>query len=378
MLIVLKIKGGALDPDLSKESDAYPLDENGVPTLRPSATWYMNQLDFPNAREIRTLDSKVTAEGDDLLISKRIEGHFFERFKLHDFPFDAQDLAITVSTNCATEGAVPVRFVVPDADDVAADELDRPQLGVDVVNFAHSDIWDLSPRIYTSVTTVGASSKRRFSAVHLRAHVKRRSNFVLMNVAVPVSIISFLSLMTFLVPPEEIADGLDLNFTILLTGVAFKYTTTLYLPQVSYTTLVDKYALLCTLVIVVSCLFRTVLGILDSWANVSDDTLELLNKVFLGILAALWCFVQVLFLFGYRSTQEPNKAAQRKDSRYLQREGSSKPPEQLDRYKRRQAALDSQPVNVSCRRTALQSEHSGMAINVAKIMATYKTEDLEE
>lgn len=377
VLLVLQIKGGALDPDLSKESDAFPLDEYGQPTFRPSAKWYLNQLDFPNAKSVRTLESNVTVEGENLHLLKRVEGYFFERFKLHNFPYDEQDLAITVGAHCEMEGPVPVRFVMPGADDDDADpESDCPQLGVDVVNFAHADIWDLSPKIYTSMTTVGASSTRRFPAMHLRAHVKRRANFVVMNVAAPVSIISFLSLMTFFVPPEETADGLDLNFTILLTGVAFKYTTTMYLPQVSYTTLIDKFAFLCTLVIVISCVFRSVMGILESWASVSYPTLETLNKVFFGIMVVLWSSVQMWFILA-RLEIKTSKASKKKEMYMQRQQNASQRSIQDDRYLTR-PTVSSQPKSVSLRKLSLQSEQNDMAVSAAMMMAAFREEDFED
>jgi len=186
---------------------------------------------------------------------------------------------------------VPVQFVVPG-------EFDKPpaQLGVDTVNFAHSDIWDLSATVSTTVTTVGASTSRRFPAVHLGASVKRRSSFVLLNAALPVSSICFLSLTTFFVPPEDTADRLELSVTILLTAVAFKYTTASYLPMISYMTLIDKFTLLCSFIIVIVCMCHTVLGMLDTWVEVPSGTLDFLNKVFCAVIALAWGGVQLWFL----------------------------------------------------------------------------------
>ena len=164
LLLILQIKGGANDPNLTSEYEGFPFDGEGRPTFRPSGLWYLGQIDFPNGKEIKTLESKVTKQGDDLQLIKRIEGRFFERFELRNFPFDRQDLTITVSANCSCEGPVPVDFRVGD----------DPQLGVDTINFPHGDIWELSPALSASLATVGASSSRRFPAVHLRAHVRRR------------------------------------------------------------------------------------------------------------------------------------------------------------------------------------------------------------
>ncbi|KAL7530745.1 hypothetical protein ACHAXR_005896 [Thalassiosira sp. AJA248-18] len=285
LLVILRIKDGALDSDLTQECDDFPFDEDGRPTFRPSARWYNNQIDFPNANNLRVIDSKVTTEGNDLQLIKRIEGSFFERFDLHDFPFDEQDLTVTISANCANEGPVPVQFVVNPGE----------QLGVDTVNFAHADIWDLSPNLSATVTTVGATKCRRFPAVHLRANVKRHSSFLLINAAMPVSAISFLSLATFFVPPKDTADRLEISIIILFTAVAFKFTTASYLPMISYMTLIDKFTLWSTVGIVMVCIWHTLLGMLDTWVEVSNDILDLPNKVFFGVFASAWAGVQMWF-----------------------------------------------------------------------------------
>ena len=40
MFIILRFKGGALDNDLVKEYDGFPVDAQGKPTFLPSATWW--------------------------------------------------------------------------------------------------------------------------------------------------------------------------------------------------------------------------------------------------------------------------------------------------------------------------------------------------
>ena len=66
VVIQLAFEGGAGDEHLSKTSDAFPLDGFGRPTFRPSASWYMNQVDFNNALEYKTLDKNVFVSGDDV------------------------------------------------------------------------------------------------------------------------------------------------------------------------------------------------------------------------------------------------------------------------------------------------------------------------
>lgn len=288
VFLILRSRAGADDPDLTSEFEGFPFDEDGEPTFRPSAKWYNNQIHFPNAKNLKIIESKVTKEGRDLQLIQRVEATFFEKFELKHFPFDAQDLTVAVSCKCAMEGPVPVKFSIP--------AFPPPQLGVDTTNFNEDDIWDLSPNVLVTLTTVGACNSRRFPAIHLSVSVRRYSGFVMFNVAVPVSIISFLSLATYSLPPENIASRLDSCITLLLTAVAFKFATASCLPQVSYMTVIDKYNLLCALIIVLSILGHTMMGFMNMWFGISFDVLVLISNIFLGIILVAWIMVQIWLL----------------------------------------------------------------------------------
>ena len=57
--IVLRFPGGALDADLASPSAEFPVDEDGRPTFRPSALWYIDQIDFNNSTEWKRLNTRV-------------------------------------------------------------------------------------------------------------------------------------------------------------------------------------------------------------------------------------------------------------------------------------------------------------------------------
>ena len=64
------IRGGAQDPHLSAHSSVFPFDANGKPTFKPSAAWYMEQVDYRNALDFRTVDAKIMKRGDDLVMAR--------------------------------------------------------------------------------------------------------------------------------------------------------------------------------------------------------------------------------------------------------------------------------------------------------------------
>ena len=86
LFIILRFKDGALDDDLVKEFDGFPVDAQarptrsptesrsaaralferasmraaqGKPTFLPSATWYLNQIEFSNGQDLNYIDHKA-------------------------------------------------------------------------------------------------------------------------------------------------------------------------------------------------------------------------------------------------------------------------------------------------------------------------------
>ena len=78
VVLQLAFEGGAKDEELNNPYAGFPLDSWNRPTFRPSAAWYMAQVDFNNAIEYKTLDAKIVPDGDDLLMNLRFEGVFSE------------------------------------------------------------------------------------------------------------------------------------------------------------------------------------------------------------------------------------------------------------------------------------------------------------
>lgn len=77
-VVQFALEGGALDEHLVDPSADFPLDGFGRPTFRPSAGWYMAQVDFNNALSYTQLDARIATDGDDLIMNLRFEGTFSE------------------------------------------------------------------------------------------------------------------------------------------------------------------------------------------------------------------------------------------------------------------------------------------------------------
>jgi len=228
---------GAKDVDLSASGSDFPIGPNGKPTFRPPAGWYAKQFDFNNALYHQLLDEPVVRRhGDDLFFGLRYVGQWWEPMELKEFPFDAQDLTVSLAINCRTVGMMPVNLVVsPDAD-----------LSLSHNGFALRQSW--RPRVALNVEEmlVGASEDRLFPTLTISALVLRRPGFVGFNVMLPMGSFPLLALCQYFVPIEECESRLAITLTLVLTSVAYKSEVGRMTPDISYLTLVDKYVLMCT------------------------------------------------------------------------------------------------------------------------------------
>ena len=81
----------------------------------------------------------------------RVDGTFSERFELHKFPIDQQDLTVSLEIKCALEGPAPARITV--SADVST--------GIDVERFDMNNVWDLSHHVYLEAADSGETVTRR-------------------------------------------------------------------------------------------------------------------------------------------------------------------------------------------------------------------------
>ena len=299
LLLVMRMPGGAKDADLAKQFDGFPLDENGRPTFRPSAGWFLKQIDFTNARDLKEMESKVTTEGDDLQLIKRVEGEFFTSFQLAHFPYDMQLLTVTFSVSCAIEGPVPCELVKP-----------KPEAaGIDVETFAFANEYELLPQLSVELGTLGATNTRHFPAMHIRACVRRRPGFVLINVALPSMVIALMPALSFFVELNDIGQKLELAVTTLLTSVTFKFVTAAYLPQIPYLTIIDKFVLMCNGNILAGFLFHGAIGMLINWLQMTEFYVDIANKASITLVVLLW--ISIMYWF-WRTTRKAVKDDEQK------------------------------------------------------------------
>ena len=240
------IRGGALDADLSKEGAVFPIGEDGKPTFKPSAGWYMQQVDFRNAHSVKVVDSKWRRAGDDILMAMRYEGVFSEEYQLDDFPFDQQGLTILLNLNCRAGGPLPIELVVSPTCKITMS-------CIDVCPPARE--WAVNTKMKLNSFVLGEDydTDRVFPALSITAQVKRKPMYHVLNLAMPMGLFSALSLIQAMCNANtegSINHRHQMTLMMVLTATSYKMAIAGKLPPVSYLTWLDKYTLCNYLLII--------------------------------------------------------------------------------------------------------------------------------
>ena len=199
------------------------------------------------------LDRKDDDDIPTVLFYYHVRGIFKEVLDVRTFPFDYQQLDITVTTNFQIE--VVTLKKDPERND-----------NIRTWNFASKHQWDLQPHLlsYSRETKKEpGSSPNTFSLYHIQMHAARKWSFYIYNIAFVMSLITGLTFTAYAVRgSNSTGDRLQITMTLLLASVAFKYYVEGFLPTVPYLTMVESYIHCCFIFQVIVTVLNGVLGIL--------------------------------------------------------------------------------------------------------------------
>jgi len=155
-----------------------------------------------------------------------------EAFELHKFPNDCQDLTISLQSHTP---AAQCKWISP---------LDGSQpVQIRKVGMCLDDFELLPDYPYTYNLFMSEHSGRVFSALEIKLKATRQARFYIINVALIMFLICSFVLCAWAVHPGAIADRWGVDFTLVLTAVAFKLILNDMLPRLSYLTTLDIYVL---------------------------------------------------------------------------------------------------------------------------------------
>eukprot|EP00435_Cladocopium_sp_Y103_P038368 s2252_g10.t1 len=199
--------------------------------------------------------------GDRVGLAWRLSGEFSEAWELDNFPFDCQDLTVSIMIRYPIrEPGYQMRFVRdghPDRTSFVRDKhfpslertWDFPEKLI-VWSRDVSHMKNMKKKKDSKICPVPketASNKQETmrQILHVTLQVRRNPWYYVSNIVVPMFSIVLLSGSSFVIPAEKIQDRLSASLTLVLTAVAYKYNVVQTAPPIGYHTWLDWYVLMC-------------------------------------------------------------------------------------------------------------------------------------
>ncbi|CAH8618531.1 unnamed protein product [Schistosoma haematobium] len=240
-----------------------------------------------------------------LVEKRRIKGIFHETLELRHFPFDCQDLSVTITCDRTTDEV-----------ELVASPTEVSQ--VDVRCAADSQEWKIfhhvdikSIEIQTGYSP--GTSKRHHPGLVFTSRSARRSGYFLVNMILISCVLCLLSFAAFSVPANE--NRLQLSLLLLLTTVTFKFAASQNLPKISYLTYLDKVVLVNFFMLVILTVWHAIARAVSSS---KPKFLEYEHYVMYSLLSC-YCIGSVLFgLTVYLDAGSRRRLMKRKDAEFNQ------------------------------------------------------------
>ncbi|XP_060595423.1 cys-loop ligand-gated ion channel-like isoform X3 [Ruditapes philippinarum] len=279
-------------------------------------------------------------KGEAFIYEKRVaKGTFMENLELDDFPFDVQDLTITV----ASELPISECELVEDRDEHHV---------VNRQSFVDEQEWHLYVHTECNkkelvIDQVDNSVKR--SALSVKCRAARRPGYFVWNIFMITFLICSLAFATFSVEKTLPQNRLQLSFTLVLTAVAFKSVVNSSLPRISYLTYMDKYLLVSMVMLSAVCTWHAIVTRLNHNRPYADRV----ENIVLTILSVLYIvynigFIVIIYLFPCKK----RRVMSQKDKEYKRNRRDSLSRTQVAKYKRkprRQALEQNENINVTAK-----------------------------
>ncbi|XP_013085243.1 cys-loop ligand-gated ion channel-like isoform X3 [Biomphalaria glabrata] len=221
-------------------------------------------------------------KGEAYMTEKRtVKGTFMENLELDDFPFDVQDLTVTVASE------------FPYTDVEVVEDLENHHM-VNKQSFVDEQEWHLYSHtecIQRELTIDQFDPSVRRSAVSVKCRAARRPGYFVWNIFMITFLICTLSFATFSVDKWLPQNRLQLSFTLVLTAVAFKSVVNQSLPRISYLTYMDKYLLASMFMMSAVCTWHGVVTTLEG----NKPLANFIEYIVLGCLAAIYVVYNIGF-----------------------------------------------------------------------------------
>ena len=243
----------------------------------PNATDFEIMFKTGNTEYFEFIESGGDFETDQIIYNFQIRSTFREYFELDSFPFDCQDLPIRMKLG-GDAYRTDYRFL-PDKSRKVFAKMD--------LSTCVSTEWTFHPTMYEFGFTDPSLSKRgnSFPLYINRIKIERRYQFYFQRIALLLCLLSISALSSFTVDVDNKEDRLGIDFTLLLTVVAYQVVINECLPVLPFFTVIDVYVIMVIVFILMIIIQHSLIG------DYQDD----LDQIFIYIFIGIW----VVFHIGF-------------------------------------------------------------------------------
>ncbi|CAF1207015.1 unnamed protein product [Adineta ricciae] len=235
----------------------------------------------------------------------KIRSVFWERLELYHFPYDVQELSISITTPLTQNDLYFIQNV------------DKPS-GVNRTVFSDQQSWHLYEHVEFTYEEHREEYSLNYNQIHpvvvCTCHVGRKCGYYIWNAYFLIFLITSAGLCTFAIPPSNGHGRLQITCTLLLTSVTFRWVVNKSLPTISYLTALDVYAIssivaLCIINVfhgIISYIYYNQLYIATSQSTITTNALHLslypeyslcrLDRYAFFFFLALFCVYQIFIL----------------------------------------------------------------------------------
>ena len=205
---------------------------------------------------------------------ERFHALLSSKFKLRRFPFDSQELLVVIHP--FMRQSQEVQFSVYTRDVWAIQEFTQYS------SLAQWDLLSLQP-------SIGAShlyGKQESPEVRFTIKVKRRYNFYVWKVFLPLLLMVLLSWAVFWVEARDLSNQVQIAITTILTVIAFAFAISATMPRVPYLTYIDAFFLTCYVFVFISIVELMVVHLTFRRERASDLGVRIQRVARWGVPAA--------------------------------------------------------------------------------------------
>lgn len=222
--------------------------------------------------------------------SYHIRGRFTHNFKLHDYPFDKQEIFITFKNPVHNSDEL---VYMPDS----ANSNLEPGIIVPGWNIQGFRFYNQQHRYSSNFGLPEVADSNRYDNLSFAITLYRPVQYFFWKLLLPILIVLLSALGSTIIHPRYVDARIYAPIGALLTAVFLEQSTSSKLPDISYLTLIDKIYLIVYIAILTG-IFHAIYtaNMVKDGSETSIARAKRLDKIYLIIIAILLLFSPLIFL----------------------------------------------------------------------------------